>query len=90
MFIDDGVTPERGEMLFSAIVWATYPTQAEYEIKLVDMGEAGCRAVLTHENLIAAYPVTREECETFIAAFHAITQSAPTQIHDAQGVYSES
>jgi hypothetical protein len=90
MFMDDGEKPLRGEIVFSAIAWATYPIQAEYEITMVDMGEEGCRIIFRHGKMLAAYPATREQCERHVAAFLSITQSAPTRIHGERDDYGES
>jgi hypothetical protein len=84
-----GGVPERGEIIFSAIAWATFPVQAEYEVTIVDMGpDVGCRVIFRHGNMLAAYPATRNHCDAHLATFLSLTQhlqAAP----DDQGDYSE-
>lgn len=77
--------PEVGEILFSALAWATHPVQTAYEITIVDMGgENGCRIIFRRGNMIATYPSQRDQCDKHITTFLALSPFAPAEAPHAQ------
>jgi len=81
----------RGKILFSGIVWATFPVQGQFDFNVLDIEGEGCRVVYANPPLISTWPLEQHECERMIEAFLSITPPAPPQqIHDQQDDYGES